>query len=162
MPKPTLSVIVPVYRGSATVALLVSQVDRFFAENRIAGEIILVNDGSPDASWERIQEVVQSTPNVRGVNLMRNYGQHNALLCGIRLATGAIIVTMDDDLQHPPSEIPQLLEKLDTSYDVVYGTPRQEQHGLWRDMASHSTNVRSHYWLYQEPHGQKSTCGDIP
>ena len=70
---------------------------------------------------------------------MRNYGQHNALLCGIRSARYEIIVTMDDDLQNPPEEIPKLLKKLDERYDVVYGTPQKEQHGFWRDMASQIT-----------------------
>jgi glycosyltransferase involved in cell wall biosynthesis len=72
---------------------------------------------------------------------MRNYGQHNALLCGIRDARYEVIVTMDDDLQHPPEEIPKLLAKLDDNYDVVYGTPAHEQHGLWRDLASQVTKL---------------------
>jgi len=72
---------------------------------------------------------------------MRNYGQHNALLCGVRAARFPIIVTMDDDLQHPPAEIPKLLEKLNQGFDVVYGTPQKEQHGLWRDMASVVTKM---------------------
>lgn len=72
---------------------------------------------------------------------MRNYGQHNALLCGIRAAKYDVIVTMDDDLQNPPEEIPKLLKKLDEGYDVVYGFPEKEQHGLWRDLASQITKI---------------------
>lgn len=72
---------------------------------------------------------------------MRNYGQHNALLAGIRAARHPIIVTLDDDLQHPPEEIPQLLQTLDEGWDVVYGTPVQEQHGFWRDVASQVTKL---------------------
>jgi undecaprenyl-phosphate 4-deoxy-4-formamido-L-arabinose transferase len=72
---------------------------------------------------------------------MRNYGQHNTLLCGIRQARYEVIVTMDDDLQHPPEEIPNLLAKLAEGYDVVYGTPQQEQHGFWRDVASQVTKL---------------------
>ena len=68
---------------------------------------------------------------------MRNYGQHNALLCGIRAARYDVVVTMDDDLQHPPEEIPQLLAKLAEGYDVVYGAPRERPHGLLRNLASH-------------------------
>jgi len=67
---------------------------------------------------------------------MRNYGQHNALLCGIRQARYQIIVTMDDDLQHPPEEISKLLSKLDEGYDVVYGTPDTEMHNFWRNLTS--------------------------
>jgi undecaprenyl-phosphate 4-deoxy-4-formamido-L-arabinose transferase len=72
---------------------------------------------------------------------MRNYGQHNALLCGIREAKHDVIITMDDDLQNPPEEIPKLLSKLAEGYDVVYGTPANEQHGLWRDLASQATKI---------------------
>ncbi len=102
-------------------------------------EIILVDDGSPDHSWEAIQSIQRQIPYVRGFTLMRNYGQHNALLYGIRQARHTTIVTMDDDLQHPPGEIHKLLDKLNEGYDVVYGTPEQQQHGLLRDLASQIT-----------------------
>jgi len=72
---------------------------------------------------------------------MRNYGQHNALLCGIRAARAPVIVTMDDDLQHPPEEIPRLLEELQNGFDVVYGSPQSEQHGFLRDLASRITKM---------------------
>jgi undecaprenyl-phosphate 4-deoxy-4-formamido-L-arabinose transferase len=72
---------------------------------------------------------------------MRNYGQHNSLLCGIRSARGRIIVTMDDDLQNPPEEIPLLVAKLREGYDAVYGTPERETHGLFRDVASQMTKL---------------------
>jgi undecaprenyl-phosphate 4-deoxy-4-formamido-L-arabinose transferase len=104
-------------------------------------EIIMVNDGSRDNSWEVIQELTTRYKKLQGINLMRNYGQHNALLCGIRAAKSEVIVTIDDDLQHPPEEIPKLLEKLAEGYDVVYGTPAQERHGLWRDLASQVTKL---------------------
>jgi undecaprenyl-phosphate 4-deoxy-4-formamido-L-arabinose transferase len=80
-------------------------------------------------------------PFIRGINLMRNYGQHNALLCGIRAALYDTIVTMDDDLQNPPEEISKLLKKLNEGYDVVYGTPENEEHGFWRDIASQITKM---------------------
>ena len=105
------------------------------------GEIILVNDGSRDASWETIAALAVKSPQVRGFNLMRNYGQHNALLCGIRMARYATTVTIDDDLQNPPEEIPRLLAKLNEGYDVVYGTPALEQHGLFRNVASRFTKI---------------------
>jgi undecaprenyl-phosphate 4-deoxy-4-formamido-L-arabinose transferase len=78
---------------------------------------------------------------VRGIRLMRNYGQHNALLAGIRAARFDTIVTMDDDLQHPPEELPKLFAKMEEGFDVVYGTPEQEQHGLLRDLASLVTKI---------------------
>ena len=99
-------------------------------------EIIFINDGSKDGSWQIISELSDQYPWVAGIDLMRNYGQHNALLCGIRAARNEIIVTIDDDLQNPPEEIPKLIAKLSEGYDVVYGTPEKEQHGFWRDRAS--------------------------
>ena len=141
MTVPSLSVVIPVYNGAASLPTLVRQVNEVLDREHIQAEIILVNDASSDDSWKRIQEIGAVTPNLRGINLMRNYGQHNALLCGIRLAAGEIIVTMDDDLQHPPSQIPALLMELAKGYDVVYGTPRAEQHGLWRDLASQLTKL---------------------
>jgi len=101
----------------------------------------MVNDGSRDGSWGVIGELAAQHDWVRGINLMRNYGQHNALLCGIRQARYQVTVTMDDDLQHPPEEIPKLLEKLAEGCDVVYGMPQKEQHGLWRDLASRITKL---------------------
>jgi undecaprenyl-phosphate 4-deoxy-4-formamido-L-arabinose transferase len=104
-------------------------------------EVILVNDASRDGSWQRIRELNQQYNWVKGIDLMRNYGQHNALLCGIRLAVHDVIVTIDDDLQNPPEEIPKLIRKLDEGYDAVYGTPLKERHGLWRDFASRITKI---------------------
>jgi glycosyltransferase involved in cell wall biosynthesis len=107
----------------------------------VSFELVLVEDGSPDGTWNVIQELARQYPFIRGIRLMRNYGQHNALLCGIRAARGGIIVTMDDDLQNPPEEIPRLLSKFNEGYDVVYGTPQQESHGFLRDLASQVTKL---------------------
>jgi len=137
----SLSVIVPAYKSEQTISELVRRITLVLNALAIPYEIILINDGSPDKSWDVIQETAALYPKVRGIDLMRNCGQHNALLCGIRAARYEVIVTMDDDLQHPPEEIPKLLEKLAEGYDVVYGTPLQEQHGFWRDIASRVTKL---------------------
>src|SRR5205823_7859295 len=104
-------------------------------------EIVLVDDGSRDDSWEAIRALTQDHASVHGIKLMRNYGQHNALLCGIRAAKYEVIVTMDDDLQHPPEEIPRLLEQLEQGFDVVYGAPKSERHGFMRALASRITRL---------------------
>jgi len=104
-------------------------------------ELILVNDASRDNTWDVICDLASRYPWVHGINLMRNVGQHNALLCGTRAACNSVIITMDDDLQNPPEEMPKLLDKLAEGYDVVYGTPQTEQHGLWRDMSSRITKL---------------------
>jgi glycosyltransferase involved in cell wall biosynthesis len=131
-----LSVVVPVYNSAGTLGLLVERVETVLAERGGEYELVLVNDGSGDGSWERIAELAAGDEHVRGVDLMRNYGQHNALLAGIRAARGDVVVTIDDDLQNPPEEIPKLLAKLDEGCDVVYGTPTQRQHGLLRALGT--------------------------
>ena len=103
--------------------------------------MIAVNDGSRDESWQVIQEEAARHPWLVGIDLSRNFGQHNALLCGIRAARHQTIVTLDDDLQNPPEEISRLLDLLANGHDVVYGSPEREQHGFWRDMASQATKL---------------------
>ena len=135
-PASFLSIVVPVYNSADSLNLLVEKLEEVLPEICQQFEIILVNDGSRDESWRTIELLMRSHPAVRGINLMRNYGQHNALLCGVRAAQGDIIVTMDDDLQHPPKEIPVLLSRLNEGFDVVYGSPRKMPHSLWRNLAS--------------------------
>lgn len=135
------SVVVPVYNNAAGLPALVEALARFMPQTGMPYEVILVNDGSRDASWEAICQLTAQHCGLRGINLMRNYGQHNALLCGIRAARGDVIVTMDDDLQNPPAEVQKLLARLNEGFDVVYGTPQREQHGLLRDMASRITKM---------------------
>lgn len=130
------SVVVPVYNSQETLPELVSRLEHSLHDVTQAFEIIMVNDGSLDTSWEVIRQLAYKNKRVRGINLMRNYGQHNALLAGIRAARYETIVTIDDDLQHPPDQIPQLLDKLSEGYDVVYGTPQVRHHGFWRDVST--------------------------
>ncbi len=136
-----LSVIVPVYGSEAILPELVQRLE--IVLNRIGSsyELIMVNDSSPDGSWDVICQLAERYSWIHPINLMRNYGQHNALLCGIRAAQYDVTVTMDDDLQHPPEEIPKLLAVLAQGFDVVYGTPEQEEHGFLRDLASLTTKM---------------------
>jgi glycosyltransferase involved in cell wall biosynthesis len=136
-----VSVVVPVYNSEATLPLLIARLEGVLRGRTQRYEVILVNDGSRDGSWEVVKRLAQTHGWVRGFNLMRNFGQHNALLCGIRAALYAFIVTIDDDLQNPPEEIPKLLDELNRGFDVVYGPPEKEQHGLLRDLASVITKL---------------------
>jgi glycosyltransferase involved in cell wall biosynthesis len=138
---PTISVVVPVYNSQHTLADLAQRLSAVLPAAASAFELILVNDGSRDRSWDVVEGLAREHDWVRGINLMRNYGQHNALLAGIRAARYEIVVTLDDDLQNPPEEIPKLLVKLGKGFDVVYGTPQRQQHGLWRDLASSVTKL---------------------
>lgn len=131
-----VSVVIPVYNSSSSLPGLVDQLCQVLPMTCREYEAILVNDGSRDGSWEVISALSRRYPWVHGINLMRNYGQHNALLAGIRSAQFPVTVTMDDDLQHPPDQIPKLLEELSRGYDVVYGTPEHQMQGLWRNATS--------------------------
>jgi glycosyltransferase involved in cell wall biosynthesis len=131
-----ISVVVPVFNADKSLRELVSRLSPVLDTTCKNYEVILVNDGSEDRSWETIIELAAKHAWIRGIDLMRNYGQHNALLCGIRTAEYEIVVTLDDDLQHPPEEIPKLVQKLAEDYDVVYGIPEKKQHGVWRNFAS--------------------------
>ena len=115
------SIIVPVYKSEATLDELYHRLVEVIKIISPRFEIIFIEDCGGDSSWEIIVKLSQSDSRVRGVQLSCNFGQHNALLCGIRAAKGDIIVTLDDDLQHPPEEIPKLLNKLSENFDVVYG-----------------------------------------
>jgi len=139
--RPSISVVTPVYNGEASIGELCRRLAEVLPRISAQHEIILVNDGSRDRSWEVISELCSRLPVVRGLNLMRNYGQHNALLCGIRAAKYDLLVTIDDDLQHPPEEIPRLLARLDEGFDVVYGAPEAEKNGLMRALASGITRL---------------------
>ena len=107
-----ISVVIPVYNAANSLAPLM---ERLYAVLQAAGmkfEIIFVNDGSVDESWQILRGFGETYAEVRVLNLMRNYGQHNAIICGLRHAVYAITITMDDDLQHPPEEIHSLLKAL--------------------------------------------------
>ncbi len=136
-----ISIVVPVYRSAETLRELVRRLTETLGHVGEPYEIILIEDASPDGSWSVISELATKDQRVRGVRLSRNYGQHNALLCGIRAARFDRMVTLDDDLQNPPEEIPTLLARLDRDTDVVYGTPLSEQHGFLRDLASRITKL---------------------
>jgi undecaprenyl-phosphate 4-deoxy-4-formamido-L-arabinose transferase len=135
----SISVIVPVYNSEAILPLLITRLEPVLESISHQYEVLLVNDGSKDGSWNIIQQLSTRYPWVRGINLMRNYGQHNALLCGLRAARHDLLITMDDDLQNPPEEIPKLLAKFCEGYDVVYGTAPSGRQGLWRQIASRIT-----------------------
>ena len=131
-----VSIIVPVYNSEKTLLELTTRIENALSSFVNNFEIIFVNDGSSDDSWNVIVELAEHKTYVRGYNLMTNFGQHNALLAGINNAQYEIILTVDDDLQHPPEEIPRLLKTLCSGYDVVYGRPKLRSHSVWRNLSS--------------------------
>jgi undecaprenyl-phosphate 4-deoxy-4-formamido-L-arabinose transferase len=136
-----ISVVVPVYNSAAILPNFVARLGPVLRALGQPHELILVNDGSRDDSWEVVRRLAGEQDWIRGIGMMRNYGQHNALLAGIRAARFATTITMDDDLQHPPEELPGLLAAFAPGIDVLYGTPRQQQHGLLRDVSSAVTKL---------------------
>src|SRR6266566_8278974 len=136
-----VSIIVPAYNSSQILPNLVERLLPVARSLDISFELILVNDGSSDGTWDAILDLAARNRWIRGICLMRNYGQHNALLAGLRAAYYATTVTLDDDLQHPPEELPKLVEKLREGFDVVYGSPESGTHGFFRNLASVATKL---------------------
>ena len=140
-----ISLVVPVYWSEVTLIELYSRLVRTLEGMSLNFELIFVDDCSGDDSWTLIKGLVENDIRVRGLRLNRNYGQHNALLAGIRVAKGKFLITLDDDLQHPPEEIPSLYRAIQKGFDVVYGVPEAEKHGFFRDITSKSLK----YVLYK-------------
>lgn len=133
-----LSIVVPVYNSASTLGSLLERLTQTIAAITQSYEIILVDDGSRDDSWAAIQNLgVNYSEHLVAIQLMRNYGQHNALMCGLGVARGEFVVTMDDDLQNPPEEIPKLLAHIKQhGLDLVYGCPSKRNHAAWRNLGS--------------------------
>lgn len=146
--------VIPCYRSEASIGPLLEQLRPLLASHSQPFEIILVNDASPDRTGAVIRELAAAHSEVTAIDLMRNYGQHAALLCGIRRARFDVTITMDDDLQHPPDQLPKLLAALTDEIDVVYGPAEREPHGLFRGIASRITK-----WVLQGAMG--STAGKV-
>lgn len=136
-----ISVVIPLFNSHLILPKLVERFSKVLETLGEPYELILINDNGPDLCWEAIKQFAAQRRWIRGICMMRNYGQHNALLCGIRVAVYDKLVTMDDDLQHPPEQIPILLELLNHNIDVVYGTPQNEKQGLLRTIVSRTVKL---------------------
>lgn len=137
-----LSVVIPCYGSSGTLPPLLAELDDALEGLKASGlvteaEVLLVVDGSPDDTEQVAREEASSRPHVGVLALRRNFGQHNALVAGIRAARFEFVVTMDDDRQHPPSEIGKLVTAIrDSGADLVYAVPEEEEHGVLRSASS--------------------------
>ena len=137
---PALSIVVPVYNGAATVGALVAALETLEVPGGL--EIVLVNDGSPDDSGAVCRALLgRSAVPITYVEHARNYGEHNAVMTGLRHARGAYVITMDDDLQNPPEEVVRLfLHTRDGGYDVVYTRYAEKKHEGRRNLGSRFAN----------------------
>lgn len=137
------SVIVPVFGDGRQLVTLASRLDEALGSSGYQKiELILVDDCGPGNAWQEISRLSAERPHTMGIQLMRNFGQHNAIMCGLRYATGDIVVTVDDDLQNDPANIPAMIAKLNSAnLDVVYGVPEVRQHGAGRNLGSQVVNM---------------------
>src|SRR5712664_2566378 len=139
-PRFALSIVIPVYNGASSIAELVGALEEISIEG--GHEIVLVNDGSPDNSLEVCAALIdKARVPITLVSLARNYGEHNAVMAGLRYASGAHVITMDDDLQNPPEEVQRLLAFSQRSgKQVVYTYYDDKRHPMWRNFASRFAN----------------------
>jgi glycosyltransferase involved in cell wall biosynthesis len=138
-----VSVVIPVYRSEESLRPLVGRLLQVLEKTGLSHEVVLVEDGGGDGSWKVLRDLQANDPDrVVVIELMRNYGQHNALMCGFRCTRGEYVVTLDDDLQNPPEEVPKLLAAVRTGqFDLVYGTYPSKKHSLWRNAGSALVNA---------------------
>lgn len=136
--NPKLSIVVPVYRSETILPKLVEEMLAAMHELRLQDvfELVLVNDASPDGSWSCIKQLADKHKFIVAISLMKNFGQHNATMAGLNYARGETVVIMDDDLQHPPSMIGDLLGALKSGADVCFVNYRNRQHAAWKKIGS--------------------------
>jgi glycosyltransferase involved in cell wall biosynthesis len=150
--KTDVSIVIPVYNEEESIEELISKIDEMTREFRYSCEIILVDDGSSDRTWELIEKLKQSNDNLRAIKFRRNYGQTNAMVAGFEYSRGRFIVTLDGDLQNDPADIPMLIEKIEKGYDIVSGWRRERKDHFARvfpsivanKLISWTTGVRLH------------------
>ena len=136
MSKPKYSVLIPVYKSDTILNKTIFETTKELQSQNLNYEIILINDGSPDNSWNVISEIQKVFPNIKAINLLKNYGQHTAVFCGLKYASGDFLITMDDDLQNPPEEIIKLINKIEEGYDLVFAKFLGKKHASYRKIGS--------------------------
>lgn len=150
-----LSVISPIYKGEKMLDELVSRIETSVETFTKDYEIILVNDSSPDDSWNRIKEICAKDKKVKGVNLSRNFGQHYAITAGLTESAGEWVVVMDCDLQDRPEEIPNLYQKAQEGYDTVFAEIQEREDGFLKKFTSRLYNYVYAYFT-NSPVGRKT------
>ena len=131
-----ISIVVPIYRSEKIIPILVQRIQSIFHENINEIELILVDDRSPDESWQIIERLSREYEFVKGLQMSKNVGQHNAVMAGLSQSKGEYVILMDDDLQHPPEEIPRLIAEIKNGNDVCYTHYRNRQHQTWKKAGS--------------------------
>lgn len=135
-----ISIVIPVFNSSKSLGDLRIEIEEALKPS-IKYELIFIDDNSTDNSWEVISKLASTHSYIKGARLCKNYGQHNALLCGIFISDGQIIITMDDDGQHPAGAIPKMAQHIVDGADVIYAYPKIEKQNLIRSFASRLTKL---------------------
>ena len=138
---PSLSIVIPAYCSASSLPILVERLEVVLKKLDSEYEIIIVDDCSPDNTWEILKDIKSTRQRVKIISLRRNSGQHNAILCGFTFAKGDVIVTMDDDLQNPPEEVPKLLSAISEGYDLAIGAYDSKKHSLIRNLGGYLIDV---------------------
>lgn len=136
----SLSIIIPVFNSEGSIKEVVERIVDVMESEQFSYEIVLIDDASKDTSWEKILELGKGNKNIIGFQLLKNSGQHSANLCGFRHSKNEIIITMDDDLQNPPEEIPKLVKLINDGKDLVFGEFASKKHNLFRSIGSKVIN----------------------
>ena len=152
---PDYSIVVPVYNSCESLEELFRRIGQTMNGLEKSFEVVFVDDDSSDTSWSKLESIQKANPdNVTAIRLARNFGQHNATICGIAQASGAYIVTIDDDLQNPPEEIAKLVSTMGNSdADLVYGIYDKKQHSLVRNLGSAALKASSRHIFRTKGHG---------
>ena len=131
------SIVIPVYKSERSLKELYQRICRCFESIDSDFEIIMVEDCGNDNSWQILKDIRGKDKRVKIIQLMKNFGQHNALMCGLSHCRGDYAITIDDDLQNPPEEIPKLIHAIGKSnFDIVYGIPKTKKHSLFKNIGS--------------------------
>ena len=140
-----VSIVIPCYNSEHTIGEVVElAIEEFEKLDKYECEFVLVNDYSRDETWKAIETLSDKYPNVKGINLAKNFGQHNAIMAAMSQAEGELIVGMDDDMQNHPSQIPQFLAKIEEGYDIVFGVFKQRKFSMIKNI----TGAISRYLLW--------------
>lgn len=140
-----VSIVIPCYNSEHTIGEVVElAIEEFEKLDKYECEFVLVNDYSRDGTWKAIEALSDKHPNVKGINLAKNFGQHNAIMAAMSQAEGELIVGMDDDMQNHPSQIPQFLAKIEEGYDIVFGVFKQRKFSMMKNI----TGAISRYLLW--------------
>jgi polyisoprenyl-phosphate glycosyltransferase len=152
-----ISIIIPVYNGKDSLKELLNRINAVL-NTKYSYEVLMIDDGSSDNSWNEILTLKTEHPVIlKGVKLKKNYGQHNAIMCGFSIAQGKFLITMDDDLQHPPEEILKLVETQKANQaDLVYGLPKDRMHNSAKKAGSYFIRKTSKYFA-DNPNGEGSS-----